>query len=294
MLWPRFDERVIEETDGYVVKINHHGAKVRNLKDETSMPEFLEYPIQGPRSLDWLRERLDPRAPGRTSPDWLATARCDQGSGRAVFSNGGSYFGFLNEHMGTERLMTAYFDAPDFVHAVNDMLCVLCEQALRTVLPEFALDFVGYHEDMAYRNGSIISPEMFGEFMSPYYRRVRDAWAPHGVDVHIMDSDGDIRQLIPLWLDCGVNVFTPMEVAAGMDVLALREQYGRQIGMMGGFDKRILAAGRGAIRAEVERLRPVIEEGGYVPSCDHGVPPDVPWDHYKYFVDCLKTVYGIR
>lgn len=293
VLHPPFEERVLEERDDHVVKINANGVKVKNFKDEASMPEFLEYPIKGPADLKWIREKLNPNAPGRVQADWPAQARAMQAEGHVLLCNGGMYFAFLNEHMGTETLLFAYGDAPEFVHAVNELQCACCEMALRTALPQIKLDFIGYHEDMAYKNGPLISPAMFREFMTPYYRRIARATEPHGVDLHYMDSDGDIRLLIPLWLECGINVFAPMEVAAGMDVVAIRKEYGHEVRMIGGFDKRILATNHDAIRREVERLRPVIEEGGYIPGCDHGVPHDVSLDNFRYFVKCLKTVYGM-
>ena len=294
LLFPPFEEKVLSETGDYVIKINAKGAKVRNVKDETSMPEFLEYAIKGPEDLTWLRERLNPDSPGRTKPSWLAEAKARQDAGAVMFCNGGMYFSFLNEYMGTERTMYTYFDHPEFVHQVNDMLCTLCERALRTALPSFQLDDVGYHEDMAYRNGSIISPVMFREFMTPYYKRITGITDRHGIDLHVMDSDGDIRELIPLWLECGINCFLPLEVAAGMDVVKLRAQYGRDIAMIGGFDKRILAQGKQEIRQELERIRPVIEGGGYIPNCDHGVPHDVPFENVCFFVEYLKSTYGMR
>ncbi|MBN1557157.1 MAG: hypothetical protein JW951_03320 [Lentisphaerae bacterium] len=293
LLWPPFEEVVLESADEYIVKIDKHGVKVRNFKDEASMPEHLAYPVKGPESLGWLREKLDWNTPGRIDPGWQAGAERDRAAGNLVFANGGMYFAFLNEHMGTAALMTAYFDHPEFIHAVNDLLCTLCEQTLRTVLPEFTLDMMGYHEDMAYKTASLISPSMFKEFMTPYYRRVTALTGPAGIDVHVMDSDGNIRELIPLWLECGINVMTPCEVAAGMDVAALRREYGGTLGMIGGFDKRILASSKPAIKAELERLRPVIEGGGYIPMCDHGVPPDVPFEHYAYLVELLKSLYGM-
>ena len=109
-----------------------------------------------------------------------------------------------------------------------------------------------------------------------------------------MDSDGDIRELIPLWLECGINCFLPLEVAAGMDVVKLRAQYGRDVLMIGGFDKRILAQDKQEIRQELERIRPVIEGGGYIPNCDHGVPHDVPFENVCFFVEYLKSIYGMR
>ena len=266
LLCPPFKERIIEGTGEFVVKINARGVKERNFKHGNSMPEHLEYPIKGPADLAWLRERLNPDVPDRVSTAWLDDARRMQDAGTVVFCNGGMYFGFLNEHMGTQPLLYAYFDSPDFIHAVNDLLCTCCERAFETVLPHFRLDTIGLHEDMGYKNGPLISPAMFREFMMPYYRRALRLPDAHRIDIRWMDSDGDIRQLIPLWLECGVNCFAPMEVAAGMDVVAIRKEYGRQALMIGGFDKRILAAGKPEIKRELERLRPVIEEGGYVPG----------------------------
>ncbi|MDD5707064.1 MAG: uroporphyrinogen decarboxylase family protein [Kiritimatiellae bacterium] len=293
VLHPPFEERVLEDHDDYVIKLDRHGARVKDLKNDVTMPEFLEYPIKGSADLAWLRAKLDPAAPGRIQPDWLQQARAARAAGAGLLCNGGMYFAFLNEHMGTEPLMYAYADAPDFIHAVNDRQCACCEMALKTSLPHVKLDFVGYHEDMAYKNGPLISPALFREFMTPYYQRIRRVTEPFGVDLHYMDSDGDIRELIPLWLECGIDLFAPMEVAAGMDVVAIRKEYGHRVRMSGGFDKRILAADKTAIQREVERLRPVIEDGGYVPACDHGVPHDVSLENFRHFVECLKTVYGM-
>ena len=293
-LWfPPFEEKVLEEDGEFVIKINSRGVKERNFRDGRSMPEFIEYPIKGPADWEWMDERLDPDAPGRVQPDWEALARGARERGDIVFCNGGMYFAFLNEHMGTERLLYLYYDEPDFIHRVNDRLCSLCERALSMSLAKKAIDYVGYHEDMAFKNGPLISPDMFTEFMMPYYRRIKKVCGSHGMDIHCMDSDGDIRQLIPLWLECGINVFAPLEAAAGMDPVRLRAEYGRQVRMIGGFDKRILAGSPEGIRRELERLRPVIEEGGYIPGCDHSIPPDVPFGNYATFMLGLKTICGV-
>jgi uroporphyrinogen decarboxylase len=292
---PPFKEVVLEEQEEFVISINRRGVKVRNFKDETSMPEFLEYPVKGRESLGWLREKLDPNSPGRVADNWLEEARrMREEEDTVVFCNGGMYFAFLNEHMGTERLMVTYYDDPDFVHEVNDMLCTLCEKALTTALPKFKLDCIAYHEDMAYKNGSIISPALFREFMTPYYKRIQQIADKFDVDVQYMDSDGNITELIPLWLDCGINMQAPMEVASGMDVVRLRKEFGRKLRMGGGFDKRILASGKDDIKRELERIRPVIEDGGYIPGIDHGVPPDVSWENAVFYVETLKGIYGMK
>ncbi len=293
LLVPSFEPKVVEETENFLIQVDHHGVLTRNFKDNSSMPEHLEYPIKSPQDLAWLRERLAWDAPERVSGDWLQKAQRQHDEGALLFANGGMYFAFLNEHMGTDTLLFTYYDHPDFIKEVNELLCRLCENTLATALPHINLDRIGYHEDMAYKNGSMISPDLFREFMTPYYKRVTSITEQYGIDLHLMDSDGDIRELIPLWLECGINDFAPCEVAAGMDVVALRKQYGHDITMEGGFDKRILAGDKKGIKEEFERLTPVIEEGGFLLSCDHLVPPDVPLENYAYLVELMKSLYGL-
>jgi uroporphyrinogen decarboxylase len=293
VLCPPFEEEILERTEEYIIKIDHNGVKVKNFPEEDSMPVHLEYPIKGRESLPWLREKLDPETPDRLDPDWLEKAHEAREDG-IVFCNGGMYFGFLNERMGTEKLLMTYYDDPDFIHEVNELQCRCCEKGLNTVLPHFQLDTIGYHEDMAYKNASMISPELFKEFMSPYYGRIQKIARQYDIDLQWLDSDGNIWELIPLWLEFGINILLPMEVAAGMDVVELRKEFGQELRMIGGFDKRIMSSSRKEdIKDELERLRPVIEDGGYVPALDHGAPPDIPFENVCYYIDCLKTMFGM-
>ena len=157
-------------------------------------------------------------------------------------------------------------------------------EVVRRCLAEVEVDYFVFWEDMAYKTASLISPAMFREFMLPPYRKVSEFVHSRGVPIIMMDSDGYIDELIPLWMQGGVDVIYPFEVAAGEDVVALRRQYPR-LGMNGGIDKRALATDRAAIDAELERVMPLIERGGFVPTVDHGLPPDIPFDHFRYYMD---------
>jgi uroporphyrinogen decarboxylase len=107
-----------------------------------------------------------------------------------------------------------------------------------------------------------------------------------------MDSDGFMGQLIPVWMEAGINVCDPIEVAAGNDLIAFRRSFGRTMAYRGGVDKRAIAKGGSAIEAELERLAPVIRDGGYIPGCDHGVPSDVSWPDYVRYVQLLAERTG--
>jgi uroporphyrinogen decarboxylase len=146
---------------------------------------------------------------------------------------------------------------------------------------------------MCYSAGPLVSPSTFERVLVPHYRRVVDALHKYGIDVIFVDCDGKIDKLLPLWLEVGVNCMFPLEIGTwGADPIAYRKRYGRDLLIMGGFNKRILARGREEITNEVRRLAPLVEEGGFIPFCDHRVPPDVPLSHYIHYLKEAKRVWG--
>ena len=153
------------------------------------------------------------------------------------------------------------------------------------------VDGIDFWEDMAYRNGPIIGPATFKEFMSPYYKRVIDCARSLGIEVLAVDSDGDIDPLIPLFIEAGVNLMYPFEVQAGMDIREVRKKYGKKLVIQGGLDKRKLAVDFSAIREEVESKVPqLLREGGYIPSLDHNVPPDVSLENFEYYLGLVREI----
>jgi uroporphyrinogen decarboxylase len=146
-------------------------------------------------------------------------------------------------------------------------------------------------EDMAYKTASLISPNHVRELMMPNYRKITDVLHKAGVDVIMLDSDGNIEELIPLWLEVGINYIYPMECAAGMDVVKLRKEYAQELIMGGGMDKRILAGGDlRAIDAMIDEKRDLMRNGGYIPGCDHAIPPDIPWDAFRHYRERLAEI----
>jgi uroporphyrinogen decarboxylase len=146
---------------------------------------------------------------------------------------------------------------------------------------------------MCYNAGPLLSPRHFKQFLVPHYRRIADLLHRYGVDVIWLDCDGNIESLVPLWLDAGVNCMFPVEIGVwGADPLRYRRQYGRELLMMGGFDKHILQGAKTDIEQEVRRLAPLVEDGGYLGFCDHRVPPDVPLENYCFFLEMVRQVWG--
>jgi len=140
---------------------------------------------------------------------------------------------------------------------------------------------------MAGRQGPLIGPRMWEEFMGPCYRRIKAFADSHDIPIISVDTDGDPTLIVEPMMEAGVNYLYPCEVAAGVDVNVYRERF-PALGLMGGIDKRALARGPEAIDAELDRIWPAVESGRYIPDLDHLVPDDVSWENYRYYAEALR------
>jgi len=293
-LCPKFEERMIEETDEFVVRVNESGCKIRDLRHSTTMPEWLEYPVRDRATfeavLDRFEFKFEQRMPANfdelvqqwNAPDFDAL----------LLPPLGSYFGMLRALAGPEVISYLFYDCPDLIHRINENMCQACCRFVERMLPTTTNAVcLGTGEDLAFKNGPFLSPTMFAEFLAPYYRRVADVGRRHGVNLIFFDTDGNFDVLVPQMLELGINLFNPMEVAAGMDPVAMRAKYGKEFRMIGGVDKRIVAAGKDAIRVEMERLFPLLCEGGFIPKIDHSVSSDISWDNFRYYMDTLLEMH---
>jgi len=199
----------------------------------------------------------------------------------------------LREWCGFENLCMLMVDEPDFVQEMIDLWTDFVLRTLQPVLDRVELDCITIDEDMAYKMHSMISPAMTRRFLLPTWKMWVEAIKASGCPIVSMDSDGYMAELLPVWIEAGFNCCEPNEVAAGNDIVAYRRQYGKQMAFTGGIDKRAMAAGGEKMRAEVMRVvPPLLEEGGFIPGCDHGVPPDISWPNYVQYAGLLAQLTG--
>jgi uroporphyrinogen decarboxylase len=193
-----------------------------------------------------------------------------------------------------ENLLYVFYDEPKLIEGMMDQVLYLDMAVAKRATEHLRIDAVRFWEDMAYKSGPLISPEMFKKFMIPRYKQITDFLRAKGIDVLYVESDGNVNELIPVWLDeCGVNLHNPLEVAAGMDGVALRKKYGKDLILCGNIDKRVFAKGKEAIRDEVMSKVPfLLETGGYFPCIDHAIPPNISFEDFRYFIDLLREIGG--
>ena len=295
---PSFPLEVFEETAAWRIYRGADGTIMKQFTDTGEFmhsTQFLEYPIKCRKDWEKFRdERLDPDAPGRypAESSWEALKAAWKNRDFALSIDGGSFYGLLRDWVGVETLSVWFYDEPDLVREMMEYLAGFYVRVLERAVSEVDIDFAMFWEDMCYKTGPLLSPGMFRSFMLPCYRKVTSFLEAHGIALSWVDCDGNIDELLPLWLEGGVRGFYPLEVAAGMDAAKLRAEYGQRILLWGNVDKRALARGKAAIDAELARLAPVAAAGGFIPLVDHQVPDDVPLENYLYYLERRKVLFA--
>jgi uroporphyrinogen decarboxylase len=280
-----FKPEILERGDTWLVIKDEWGITKKARLDGRSVPQLIEFPVKEPEDFDSVKARLDPFDPKRFKDGWGERARKTLEDGSAPINYGiVGFFAVARWFLGLKGALLAFLKQPWLIRRIfsfwTDFVITLAKPAL-----EIQIDYLGIWEDMAYKAGPMISPQTFKELMVPYYRRVVDAFKKRGVDIFIVDSDGDIEKLIPLWLEAGINGFLPLETQAGMDAPSLREKYGDKAVLMGNISLRSLRKGPHAIDEELKaKLPELLPGGGYIVSTDHHISPDVPYENYLHYV----------
>jgi hypothetical protein len=271
----REHSRVVQLPDGTIQEEKTDGIK--------TIPHYLKHAIANRDDWKRFKERLDPNTPGRRTVNYREIGQKLRISDKPVGIWLGSFFGHHRDWAGFEGIAMMCIDDRELVEEMVRTTTDLLVHELSAALSEVEVDYAAGWEDICFRNGPIISPKMFSEIVIPQVKRVTSLLKQHGVTVIWTDCDGDITQLVPLWLDAGINCMFPLEVHPGSDPVKFRKMFGKQILLRGGMEKYQLAHGKKEIIDELKRIEKVVQEGGYIPHGDHRIPEDVPYENYIYY-----------
>ncbi|MDK6029350.1 uroporphyrinogen decarboxylase family protein [Ignisphaera sp. 4213-co] len=283
-LWPPPIEFVLREEDDKEVVADGLGGIYVRKKYVSAVPHYIRFPIRSKDDWKKIKRFLDFETPGRISLNWSDIVEKYRNRDYPLRIFVGSLVGWLRDWMGIEGLSKAFYRDPDWVEEMVDTIADLVVKILDVVLRDVVPDMAWFWEDIAYNKGPLISPKLFEKYIVPRYKRITKLLNAYGVKIVVVDCDGNIELLVPGWLDGGVNCMFPLE-ARYVDPYKLRREYGEKILLMGGVDKMALIAGEKAIDKELERLTPLLEEGGYIPTVDHRVPPEVSYKNYLYYIE---------
>jgi hypothetical protein len=286
---PQFEYSILEDRGDKIIYRDIFGITQMSEKHKSAIPMYLDYPVKDRASWLELKKRLDPDSPERFPADWKRIAGEYNSGDKAMQLGSYPYglFGTLRDMMGVEKLLFSFYDEPELIHEIMDYLTDFWIELYARICKDVRVDIIHIWEDMSGKSGSLISPGMIREFMMPNYEKIKKFADHANIPVLFLDTDGDCRELVPLFMECGINLIMPFEVAAGCDILEYRRKYPK-LGIMGGIDKREIAKGRAATDLEIERIRPMFGQGGYFAMLDHLVQPEVSWEDFQYFVMKLR------
>jgi len=322
-LRPRIESKVIAEfEDGTQHVLDGNGAIIVQKPGVTSIPQEIDHLLKGrepweeiykPR-LQWSPDRLTDHLkyalkfarshgwlpPAADNSDAVTPEETQQladlfdAQGLPIGVHCGSLFGKIRDYVGLVGLSYLTVDDPMLLEEMIETVAELCYQAAKSTLEAgFVLDFGHFWEDICYRAGPLVNPRFFKAKVGPGYRRITDLLHSHGIHIVSLDCDGKIDALIPTWLENGVNTMFPIEVGTWhASIKPWREKYGRELRGIGGMDKKVFAYDRAAIDEEVERLKELVDLGGYIPCPDHRIPPDAKWENVQYYCERMRQTFA--
>lgn len=295
-IYPSFETKVIEEKENTRIIINADGILEEAPKDNHgTIHRFIKSSVETPDDWKKVKEKhfnvsdpnriLDIESLKKIHPD-------DHDYPLGV--NCGSMLGKIRDLLTFEGLCYAIYDYPQMVEDMVETACILVENALDQLLPNFKFDYACGWEDICFKNGPIVSPEFFKDVVMPRYKRINAKLKKYGIDIWYTDCDGDVRPILPYFLEGGINCLFPFEVNGCSHPAELLAEYGKDLRIMGGFDKMQLKEGKDAIKRYMESVAPLVERGGYIPFCDHRCPPDVSEENYLYYLDLKEEMFGLK
>jgi len=291
-VYPQFKPEILEDHGHWILHRNEFGVVVKDQKDRNGFPDWVSTPVQTRDDWEKLKaERLQPKLAGRLPNNWEQCKEKFKNRTYPLIFGGypAGFYGIARFLLGEERVMLTFYDDPELMRDIMEYMADFWVKLYSRVLEQIHVDGILIWEDMCYKNGPLISPALFREFILPGYKKVTDCLRSYGAKVIMVDTDGDCWKLIPLFLEGGVTALEPFEGNAGMDVREVRKAF-PNLAILGGVDKTKLSLGKEAIDAELEKVEWMLGCGGYVPHVDHQVPPDVSWDNFKYYRQKLNRL----
>ena len=295
-LHPGFERKVLRvEKDGSQIIQDGNGHLVRVKPGVDSIPGECGTLLTDRRAWEEMYLPKLRYTPDRINRDFFEKIGADAASRQdPLLIHCGSLYGAIRDMLGVVELSYLQADDEDLYTEVIDTVAHLqlevCRETMK-LCPD-AFDGAHFWEDICFKNGPLVNPAVFREKVGPHYREFADMLAGYGIDMISLDCDGCIDRLVPVWLDNGVSVMFPIEVGTwDASIEKWRKLYGKAVRGVGGMDKRVFARDKAAVEAEIERLKPPVDMGAYIPCPDHRIPPYAEYGLVAYYCELFRKTF---
>ena len=290
---PQFPVRIVERTPDYVVKTTPYGSTRKNHWDYSTTPELIDYGIKTRQDWQQAKRRLQP---SYTRVDWVTLKQnYEQAKSDNLFTTFNAVVGYdlCQAYIRADELLPLLITDPDWIQDMIETNADMVIEMAKIVMNEgYTFDGAFLFNDMGYRGAPFFSPRIYRELIQPADRRVFDFFHSHNMPV-ILHSCGYVKPLIPDLLAVGLNCLQPLEVKAGMDVIELKREFGKDLAFMGGIDVRAFTDPDPAVlETEIRsKITGAKVGGGYIYHSDHSIPNNVSFQQYCRALDLVKK-YG--
>ncbi len=293
--YPQFEKIVVEEKDGHVTYYDEEGALRTDGIDAQGSGfvtrKWLKFPVKNCNDFIKMKERYNPDDMGRRGSDFDKAVRRTHTSAYPYMLTIQGFYWTMRQWFGFEKLSMAFYDMPDLIDEMLDFILDFNVRLIRKHLAGTRIDNLMINEDMAYKTASMVSPATVKEKFVPRYKELVQEAKRTCADKVFVDCDGHISELIPLWIESGIEGCSPVEIASEQNIVEYARKY-PEFRFLGGIDKRRLSNGKKEVDCEVTaKTIELYARGGWIPAVDHAVPPDVPFENFKYMIKLLKELW---
>lgn len=293
-LYPRFEEKVLEVLpDGSKRVLNGSGVIERIKPGITSIPAEDDYTLKDREAFETLYKPKMQYTPERVDFEYFRNFNETRDKDRPIGLNLGSVLGNIRDMTSVVGMSYLMYDEDEELFAdIIDTYAEMQYQCVKAVLETGAkFDFAHYWEDICFKNGPLLSPEMFDELCAKHYKKRNDLCHKYGIDVISLDCDGVTEKLLPTWFENGVNTMFPIEIGVWGDQFEpARKKYGKGMLGVGGMDKTALRKDKAAVDAEIERIKRLASMGGFIPCPDHRLMPGTKFELVQYYAEEIKKI----
>ncbi len=287
-LMPEFQESVTAVfADGSRQMRNRFGQVINDSPGTDKPPEIVRYLLDSREAwkthflpkLQWSMARISPSL-AFDAAVFNATSTHPPALGL------GSIFALPLEIMGVKNVKAAATDDPQLLQEIFSTFADVVLENTRTLLDAgFRPDCAFLKEEITPASASVLTPEFFAVYIAPAFRRLQKLLARNGCPITAVNCGQYGENSIPLWAECGAELFFPVSVE---QMLRLRQQYGSRLRGIGGIDPAIFTADRKTVDIAVAALQPLLGSGGFIPCPRGELPPETKWELVQYYTEQIK------